>query len=38
MLPAGSEEMAAAGSDFLVLRDDRRILSDYRFINAASKS
>jgi hypothetical protein len=38
MLPAGSEEIVATGSDFLVLRDDRRIVSDYRFVNVASKS
>ncbi|HET9373875.1 MAG TPA: nuclear transport factor 2 family protein [Chthoniobacterales bacterium] len=38
MFPAGRGEMAASGSDFLVLRDDRRIFSDYRFIDASSKS
>jgi SnoaL-like domain len=37
MFSAGRGEMAASGSDFLVLRDDRRISSDYRFINASSK-
>jgi hypothetical protein len=38
ILSADSEETQANGSDFLVLSDGRRVLSDYRFINAGSKS
>jgi hypothetical protein len=38
ILSTASQEINATGSDFLVLRDDRRIFSAYRFVNAAAKS